>query len=75
MRKPRRKTRRHTPIPFLAQHISAFNAGRESKQHLAEVIASLADRFYAASTYRERRITVNSFETVDDERNNPDGRS
>lgn len=58
MRKqPKHNTHRRTPIPFLTQHIAAFNAGRESKQDLAEVIASFAERVYNASTYRERRIT------------------
>lgn len=47
--RPTRNRRRHTPIPFLAEHIAAFNKGKMPKSELADILAGVADRVYAAS--------------------------
>jgi hypothetical protein len=52
----KKNQRRETPIRFLAEHIAAFNAKRETKQELAQARALLADRIYGVSVPVRERI-------------------
>jgi hypothetical protein len=50
----RRNRRKHSPIPFLAEHIAWYNAKREIKTELADLRARLATSLYGMSVPRSR---------------------